>query len=153
MTLPQFDGVLLGPLARRAVKLVDIYYPYREEVYITSGRDSLGEHGYNSYHNEFLYGDKTAIDLSAYSQAAKDRLGRWCLNFWPDTLELIHTNGDWDGGQYVKYGQIVGPYAAAEHVNHVHWAFTAAGLRRAELRAVRLYGTPLQRVCYTLDHH
>ncbi|WP_203911835.1 peptidoglycan-binding domain-containing protein [Rhizocola hellebori] len=90
-----------------------------------------------------------AIDLGGYDDIesnTKDQedMGRaadWIFEYFSDlTVELIHTQPHNDHETYVRDQVRVPPYAAADHVNHIHWATSTELMDRIEERARSLWG-------------
>ncbi|WP_157641092.1 GH25 family lysozyme [Longispora albida] len=147
--------VQTGPIGERMIALVEKYYPYANEIYVSSAMD--GPHGNVSHHYGNLHyaGSPTAaIDFGAYDDPSEDNdtkdqwdmglLADWLWYHFPDlTVELIHTQPHNNHLTYVRDQERCGPYAEADHVNHIHWATSAALMDRIEARARDAWGAGL----------
>ena len=146
---PRLDGVETNALGERMIAFFEKYYPHKNELYVTT---SLRRGDNGSYHGGTLFygGSPTmAVDLGGYDDPEpndKDQrdmglASDWLYeHFWDLTVELIHTQPHNDHSTYVKFQNRVGPYAAADHVNHIHWATSAYLMGLIEARARELWG-------------
>lgn len=153
VTFRRYSSVTTGPLGERIIALVEKYYPYKNEIYVTAGTD--GDHGASSHHYGLSYGGSptAAIDFGAYDDAEpndKDQrdmglLADWLFeNFWDLTVELIHYQPHNDHVTMVRNQQKVSGYGSATdqaHVNHVHFATSAALMDKIEARAAQRFGS------------
>lgn len=138
VTLRRRTGVTMSSLDNRIVRVIERYYQQAGELYVTAGTN--GRHAAGSYHYRGMAVDLGSYDDTAESraqnQADMDKLALWIFdNFWDLTLELIHCAPSLPQRTYVKNQRKVAPYDAAAHVNHIHWATSAALMDRIELRA------------------
>lgn len=144
----RLPGVAVGPLGERMIAFMEKYCPYINEAYVTSAYRPT-ESG--SHHSGLTYGGSptAAVDFGAYDDPEpndKDQrdmgvIADWLMtHFWDLTVELIHTQPHNDHYTYVRNQQRVGEYAASDHVNHIHWATSAALMNLVEARARSLWG-------------
>lgn len=125
MSIPVWNGVHIGPTGQKLKQIVDSYPGDQSRFYITSAyrAGDPGHHG-----GLFYNGSPTAaIDVGfSYpnNTAQSFALARWLYDFSEDIVELIHSNSR--GGSFVKNQVKVGPYAAADHWNHIHFATSSA---------------------------
>jgi hypothetical protein len=133
MTIRTWSGVQYSAVGQKLKRIIDHYPGRHADYYVTS---SHRPHTPNSHHGGRLtYGGSrtSAIDIgfsyngSAASTARGRLFAEWLLQFWPDTVELIHVFGpSGTNGTFVKNQRRVGPYAVAAHRNHVHFAASSA---------------------------
>jgi peptidoglycan hydrolase-like protein with peptidoglycan-binding domain len=134
----RYPDVRTSALDERMIRLIDRHYGPHGEIYVTAGTN--GRHAAGSYHYKGMAVDFGAYDDTAESrarnQADLDKLALWLFdNFWDLTLELIHCAPSLPQRTYVKDRKRVGPYDAAAHVNHVHWAVSGGLMTMIEIRA------------------
>lgn len=135
LSIPVWPNVVFLPTGRLILEILE-YYPHKSEIYITSGND--GDHGprpYGSHHYGLSFnGSPTAaLDIGGggYNPAGSAKMKRVCQWLWQfrsSEVELIHNNGG--SGFYIKNERVVGPYAAADHLNHVHLAMSTSECNR-----------------------
>ena len=142
------SGVQVNSLSQRVIALVERYYPSSNKLYVTSAYrpdDSGSHHSGLSYNGSAT----AAVDFGGYDLAPSRAAGQqemrlaslWLFdNFWDLSVELIHTNPDDNYYTYVKNQRKVGAYAAADHVNHIHWATSTALMTQIETRAAARWG-------------
>lgn len=149
MALGIYAGVQFGPTGTKLREFLNKWYEpaKRGELYVTSAYrpEETGSHHAGLTWN----GSPTAaIDLGALDfgqtigKARMAALAKWLYdNFADQIAELIHTVTLPGTGYYVKNGVKVGPFAAADHWNHVHFATSAAMIAAMDTRAQQLFGT------------
>ncbi len=122
----------IGPIGELIARVIELYPGDKQQLYITSGRDSLDEHGYGSHHNEnrnrWNNSPTAAIDIGFNNVEPVGRaFAGWLQgSFTSDMVELIFTGVV---SHYVKNGNAIagyGPLTNEAHRNHVHLAMSAA---------------------------
>ncbi len=136
----------VGPIGEVLAEIMS-YCPVADKLWISSGRDSLSEHGYNSLHNEgavsynnspcaaidyVANAPNTNWDTTEWHTVMRDA-SAWLEQYAVHINELIHTTPfPTDNGYYVKDGVVYGDCGwygcssdpksvAAEHADHGHF--------------------------------
>lgn len=146
MTLGINSGVQFGPTGTKLMKFINDWYPASGDLYVTSAYrpEETGSHHaglvYNGSPTAAI--DMGALDFGETVGVERMRLlAKWLYdNFWDLIVEEIHTVTLPSTGYYVKNQVKVGPYAAADHWNHVHFATSSALVDQMNTRAEALFG-------------
>ena len=126
VAIPVWSGVHVGVVGSKLKKIVDAYPGDKSKFYITSAYRPSDT---GSHHGGLTYGGSptAAIDIGfGYPNNTKQAraLAEWLYQFSSDIVELIHASNP--NGFYVKNQNRVGPYAASDHWNHIHFASSSA---------------------------
>lgn len=122
MPIPVWSGVTFSSTGQKLRQIIELYPGDKSKFYFTSSLRNTP----NDYHGGRLsYGGSpaAAVDIGfgyPNNTAEVRALAQWLLQFSDLTVELIHASNP--SGFYVKNQARVGPYAAADHWNHVHFA-------------------------------